>query len=81
MLKFSPPETVSRATGVVCYKIDKVLNVPVPDFMRWPQKTPKKKKKMEVKCYREVSDTLARQLEPRREAPFPVAVKGSRSGL
>lgn len=67
---------------VVCYKIDKVLNVPVPDFMRWPQKTQKKKKKkMEVKCYREVSDTLARQLEPRREAPFPVAVKGSRSGL
>lgn len=38
-------------------------------------------KKMEVKCYREVSDALARRLEPLREAQFPVAVKGSRSGL
>lgn len=45
------------------------------------KKHTQKKKKMEVKCYREVSDTLARRLEPPREAPFPVAVKGSRSGL
>lgn len=78
MLTFGPSETVFRATVVVCSKIDKVLNLPVPYFKSWPQK---KKKKMEVKCYREVSDALARRLEPRREAPFPAAVKGSSSGL
>lgn len=63
---------------MICFKIDKVLNVPAPNLMSWPQK---EKKKMEVKRDREVSDVLARQMEPLTEAQFPVAVKGSRSGL
>lgn len=42
-----------------------------PYLKGWPQKG----KKMEVKCYREVSDALARRLEPLREAQFPGAVK------
>lgn len=41
----------------------------------------KKRKLLEMKCYREVSDALARQLEPLKEAHFPVAVKESRLGL
>lgn len=62
---------------VNCSKIDKVLNVAAPYLKSWPQKG----KEMEEKCYREVSDALARRLEPLREAQFPVAVKRSRSGL
>lgn len=42
-----------------------------PYLKSWPLKG----KKMEVKRYREVSDALARRLEPLREAQFPGAVK------